>query len=690
MPHGDPPEPNFNHDDATLASSNATGSQSGLDAWHEDEFENESFLVSDKTSIIVTSIVAHLIVVLTLALVQLHSPAQEELLLLAPALQPPPEPVQFVSELEYSDEVSSEMGADSFSQAEAATASAEMFSDILDIPAPTVPDPVDLGQIMVNQMFTQSVAPLERLMNQKGKVGEGTQGASGAIDRLTFEILKSMEERPTLVVWLFDQSGSLNRQRAEIIGRFDRIYEELGIVQSNDERYASKNQKDAPLLTSIVGFGKTVQLYNKTPTNKLKKIKQIISSIQVDDSGIENVFTAVEEAAREFKRFRRNVGGNGPTRNVLFVVVTDERGDDGIRLESSIASCRKSGIPVHVIGVPAPFGREHTFVKYIDPDTRFSQRPQWAQVDQGPETFFPERVQVGFTADFREEPTIDSGFGPYGLTRMCYETGGIYFTVHPNRRLNRVIRRGEVDPYASDLQYFFDPEIMARYRPDYLPAKDYVALVKSSTLRRSLVNAAQLKPVQGVGRPRRRFVKIDDARLAADLTRAQQDAAKLEPTLVRMAQTLLPGMDHRDSETSLRWSAGYDLAMGRVLAQKVRTETYNAMLAMAKRGMSFQKAKNNTWVLRPSANITVGSRWEREAKKAAELLNDVIAKHKGTPWAMLAKNELDVPIGWKWTETFTDLAPPRERPGNNPNPRPPQNDRARMIPRAPTRPVPKL
>ena len=52
----------------------------------------------------------------------------------------------------------------------------------------------------------------------------------------------------------------------------------------------------------------------------------------------------------------------------MFVVVTDERGDDASQLEQSIEGCRKWGIPVYVIGVPAPFGREHTFVKYVDPD----------------------------------------------------------------------------------------------------------------------------------------------------------------------------------------------------------------------------------------------------------------------------------------------------------------------------------
>lgn len=201
-----------------------------------------------------------------------------------------------------------------------------------------------------------------------------------------------------------------------------------------------------------------------------------------------------------------------------------------------------------------------------------------------------------------------------------------------------------------------------------------------------------MRPVTGLSRPRTRFVQVNIATLAGELTTAQQEAARLEPTLIRMAETLEPGMKFRESEESPRWRAGYDLAMGRVLAQKVRTETYNAMLAKAKRGMNFEKEKNNTWILEPSEEISVGSKWEREAATASELLTTVATEHDGTPWALLAKQELAVPLGWKWVEEYTDLNPPKaNRPANNnPNPPAPADDKKRMLKKTPKRPVPKL
>ncbi|MDF1840637.1 MAG: VWA domain-containing protein [Rubripirellula sp.] len=667
--------------------------QRDVDAWNEEELEEESLLENQEATALIGSMLVHLIIILTLALVPLRPPFDEEAVVIVSPPDYSQEKIEMIDEVTYSEVPQTEVGANSMSDMSMAEASAETFAEIAEIPNPVELEPTDLGQVMVNQVFQQAVAPLDKLIDQKGKVGEGAEGANGAVDRITFEILQSLEERPTLVVWLFDQSGSLNRQRQEIRDRFDRIYTELGIAEESGAEGFKKTNNDAPLLTSVIGFGSGVTLYTTDPTDNLADIKSIVNNIDVDGTGEEMVFNAVNSAAEEYKSLRRSRGSQGPQRNVLFVVVTDERGDDANMLESSITTCRKWGIPVYVVGVPAPFGREHTLVKYVDPDPKFDQSPQWAQVDQGPETFLPERVQVGFTGDFQEEPVIDSGFGPYALTRLCYETGGIYFTVHPNRNVNRRVRRGEIDEYASNLSYFFDPIAMSRYRPDYLSPQDYVSMVKASPLRQALVTAAQMKPATGITRPQTRFVRRAEPQLVGDLTTAQQAAAKLEPTLARMAQTLSPGIEARDSEESPRWKAGFDLAMGRVLAQKVRTETYNAMLAKAKRGMKFKEEKNNTWILDPSDDISVGSKWKTEANRARDLLQSVVEDHKGTPWALLAQRELETPIGWTWKEEFTDLTPtPRGNPGNNNNnnPAPPQDDQARMLKKPPKRPVPKL
>ncbi|MEO1524460.1 MAG: vWA domain-containing protein [Planctomycetota bacterium] len=666
-----------------------------VDAWDEEELEEEPALQTDESAALFGSMAIHILIIVSLAIMPTQLVEDEEaVVIVSTPIEQEDEPI--IEKVVYSEIPEIEVGANSTAESEMADASAEMFAEVAEIPSPVDLEQSDLGDIEVNRIFSQPMAPMDRLTDQKGTVGQGETGAAGAVDRLTFEILKSMEERPTLVVWLFDQSGSLHRQRREIRDRFDRIYDELGIVNKMDERPVAEKRRgmnhDAQLLNSVIGFGERVTLFTESPTEDVDEIKQIVDNIETDDSGVERVFGAIKTAADEYKSLRRSRGDQGPMRNVMLVVVTDERGDDEHMVEDSINICRRYAMPVYIIGVPAPFGRRETLVKYVDPDPKYDQTPQWASVDQGPESFFPERVQLSFTGNFESEPVIDSGFGPYALTRLCYETGGIFFNVHPNRNVARRVRTREIAAFASGMEYFFDPAKMSRYRPDYLAPQDYVSKVKASPLRNALVTAAQRKPASGITRPRLEFIGADQARLAADLTRAQQDAARLEQPLGQLAMILQPGMKHREDESSPRWRAGYDLAMGRVLAQKVRTETYNAMLAKAKLGMAFKEEKNNTWVLEPSNEVTVGSKWKREAETARNLLETVIKEHEGTPWELLAQKELEVPIGWTWTEKFTDLSPPApRRPGNNNNnPRPPRDDQKRMLKKAPKRPVPKL
>ncbi len=158
--------------------------------------------------------------------------------------------------------------------------------------------------------------------------------------------------------------------------------------------------------------------------------------------------------------------------------------------------------------------------------------------------------------------------------------------------------------------------------------------------------------------------------LAAELSRAQRAAAIRQPELDRLCQVLLAGEKDRPKLRSLRWQAGYDLALGRALAAKVRTDGYNVMLAAAKQGTPFEDERSNTWQLhsdRPLANSTL----DKYGEQAEALLRQVVADHAGTPWAKLAARELETPLGWRWGETYTYI-PELAQPNNNnpPQPRP--------------------
>jgi hypothetical protein len=320
-------------------------------------------------------------------------------------------------------------------------------------------------------------------------------------------------------------------------------------------------------------------------------------------------------------------------------------------------------MPVYVIGVPAPFGQRQAYVKYVDPDPAYDQNAQNIPVDQGPESALPESVQLGFSDEKWDRfSSIDSGFGPYALTRLCYETGGVFFAVHPNRPTGAGHVK-ETDAMATRISQFFDPEVMRTYHPDYVSYKQYEHLLRENKARMALVEAAKLSMIEPMEKPRLRFPKRSDAELKTDMDVAQRTAAVLEPRLEQLYNVLKLGEKDRAKLTGSRWQAGYDLAMGRVLAVRVRTAGYNAILAKAKNGMKFQDESNDTWELVHADEVTVNSALEKAAAQSREYLKRVVENHPGTPWAYLAERELAEPLGWKWIEKHTNVRPPMARNG---------------------------
>ncbi len=676
---------------ATQPSENDIASVSNLeseDALADEMSPTPSYFDRDSVAFF-TSLLGHLALFVGLAAIPVISEITKPELIIRslPVEENEPE-FEVNSEIVYSDDPSEKIGSDSIGQSAMAMSAAPTLAEISEFVTPQMtPSPIAKLDLSVN--VQQAVALTQSTSAVRGMTGYGVAGTEGAVDRVTYEIIQSIEERPTLVVWLFDASVSLSQRRQEIRDRFDKIYEEIGLVSKlkND-----KNQTTDRLLTSVVSFGSQVNLLLDKPTEDLNLIRNAIDGIQVDSSGVEMVFSALYMAADKFKRMRID-RGDGPDRNVMLIAVTDERGDDTQGMDQTIDICRKFAIPVFIMGVPAPFGREFTYIKYVDPDPKFDQSPQWAQIDQGPETLAPERVQIGYKDNFFEEPTIDSGFGPYALSRICYETGGIFFTIHPNRKYDRDIGRGTTKAFASHLQRFFDPEIMERYRPDYLSLAEYEQAVRKSPLRTALLNASQMARTGVLEQPKVRFVKREEAAFVRELTESQQASARLDPGLTMLCQTLAQGEVGRKTELSARWLASYDLSIATSQGERIRNETYNQMLGKAKRGMNFEDTKNNTWTLVPNDEISVNSRLQKEADEAKAIFTRIVNEHPGTPWAYLARRELERPIGWKWVESFTDLDPPKprmERPDNNNIPMP-NDEKARMLQAPPPkRPIPKL
>lgn len=619
----------------------------------------------------------HTVLLVALAAMTLALPQVREELDLAYLAEELPEEELLPQEFFSADEPLEDIGALSQAGDESARASAmvieeqslvrfdpELLADYGELLTVDVESPVFSGPELTDEISVQGIG------------SQGVSGAVGAIDRITHEILTSVEQQRTLVVWLFDQSGSLRKEREQILARFERIYTELGVIEAA-ENPAFKKHHDKPLLTAVVGFGKNPQMLTTEPTDRIEEIEAAAASIADDDTGQENVFRAIRMTAEKFRSYRLE---RQDRRNVMIVVFTDEAGDDVSRSDATVDLCRKLGMPVYVVGRPAPFGREKAYVKWIDPDPNFDQRPQWVPVTLGPETLMPERLKLHFAGSRGRDDLLDSGYGPYALTRLCYETGGLYFAAHPNRAVGKFVSGRDTSNLASHFTAFFDPETMRRYQPDYITLKEYQDRLQANRACRSLIEAARLSWTSPLEEIRRRFPKRDDASLAASLSVAQRAAAIRQPQLDRLYQILLAGEEDRENIKSPRWQAGYDLALGRALAAKVRNDGYNAILARAKLGLEFQNPENNTWVL-ASDQTFANSHLEKLAGQAEEHLRRVLSDHPATPWALLAEQELDSPFGWSWDEDYTFIPPPQVSNNNAPSPNRPQPQRPTRPPR---------
>ena len=625
------------------------------------------------------SLVIHVVVLVTLAVAGLStvSPAPKQITVIETPMEEEHEILEIPREVTLDQLVEVDPGSQSEKGFESVESLAQEVSEV-SVVAVEMPDLISDDMTIEPLDVVSTGLNYNESLTVKGTSGVGETGASGAVDRLTLEIAASLEQRSTVVCWVFDQSVSLSGQRKEIASRLERVFDELGLTSTTQAN---------ELFNLVYAYGKQVTPVIDKPTRDVADVVAAINRIPVDESGLENTFTAIAEAAKKAKQVRLS---GADRRNVMIVTFTDEVGNDQQYADSVATFCRAQAMRVFVVGVPAPFGKTEVRMKFVEFDPKYAADEQWAVVEQGPESLYPEFVNV--RPKNSPDDSIDSGFGPFSLSKLCAETGGIYFAVHANRDTRGRVNDSATAAMSSHLRYFFDPKVMRDYRPDYLPLAQIDKMLVANKAKAALVAAAKAAQVSPMDAPTMRFPREDDGKLALLLGEAQKKAAVLEPKIEVLYGMLAAGVPDRAkiAPEEKRWQAGFDLALGRVLALKVRTNAYNIMLAQAKSGMKFKNPKNDTWILNPSNEVSqVGSQTERLAKQADEVLRRVVAEHPGTPWAQMAAEDLRNPLGYSWEETYTGVNAPKPGNGNgNPNP---SDDKKRMLaPPAPKRDLKKI
>lgn len=448
------------------------------------------------------------------------------------------------------------------------------------------------------------------------------------IERVTSLLKDAVDYAPTLAVWIIDESKSSRTHVTKIGAAIRQPYSQL------------KQESDANrFLTAVCTFGQKTQFPVDTPSPDPASLANSIDSLQQDGSGKEMVFTAIGEALGKYAGYRTE-----QKREVIFFVVTDEAGDDQAAADQLTSQVSKYGIPIYVLGVPAPLGRTAAV------DGSLEVTGSATAIKQGPESLYSEHIELGFWGGMNDFQLLDSGFGPFALEKLCQASNGRYIALRPPTS-GYSFASSTANEWPNSGVWQPDTGAMRKYAPDYVTEAEYQALLKGNAACMALHNAAQLSRIEFSQTPITTFIKRSEAQLSTDVQRAQQFAAKHGPALEKLYDTLEKGEADRPKLTSARWKAAYDLALGRAAAAHARVEGYNEMLAALKRGKNFEDESHNTWNLAPAESTDANTKLRKLCEKAKQYLEDVIKDHPGTPWAKLAERELQTPLGWEWTES---------------------------------------
>ena len=437
-----------------------------------------------------------------------------------------------------------------------------------------------------------------------------------ALDQLAREILRHLKDHKLTVVWLFDESTSMQDDQRTILEKFDRVTSELKIN-------VEPSKKSAGALThAIVGFGQGIDYVLEKPHDDIDRIGRAIKHLKIDQTGIENTMGAIRNVVEHYSSLIRK-----DDRRLLIVLVTDESGDDGADVEEARQALKKYKVPLFVIGRQSLFGYPYAHHRYIDPVTKDVYHPL---IRRGPETADLELYQWdGLYDRWDEQP---SGFAPYELARLTKDSGGIYFVL-PSEEFMRMSQREKAYSITQ----------LKEYLPEYDNRLTYLEKRNSSPLRQ-MVHAIVLEGTNFIYR--RNFPIEPEDLVKAALEEGEKAGLKLNFLLD--VQKRLEGLAKvRDRDPEKRWQAHYDLMLAQTVAFQVKAYEYRALMASIVKAPPAPKRQPGpdlmiTWVVdHAKAPLAPPNATAKKYAEAERLLKQVIIRHPKTPWADLAQDAIN-------------------------------------------------
>lgn len=454
----------------------------------------------------------------------------------------------------------------------------------------------------------------------KGEPRDIVDDYQTAMDRIAQEIMWMLDKTSVTVVWVFDQSESMEDDRKEIRDRVENVYNQLGIK--------GNNHGDA-LLTAVTSYGANfVDHTQGKPTSKRTEIQQAIDAVPRDETGEEMMCQAVGAAISAYRKAAQR------GRQMCLILVTDESGNrknNDAFLEKAIAAAKATKCKIFVLGRESVFGYPYAHILWIADDTK---RHHWLRIDRGPETAFPEQLQTnGF---HRRHDAFSSGFGPYEQTRMARETNGVFFML-PSVETNLVGAQKER----------YELEALRPYRPD-LRARQEVFIDRDKYPLRSLIwkVISDLNPHNNSNKAVEMQMQfsLEPAKFREQMKRQQGRALLHLQYMAEAEKALAAGKRLREQEADPRWQANYDIIFAQLVAYQARMYEYGVALEDFMRNPKTAPPTRGTALLVHWDVGTVKKVRTEESKpyidRATVLFKEIQETHPGSPWAARAAWEL--------------------------------------------------
>ena len=188
----------------------------------------------------------------------------------------------------------------------------------------SLPNNISIGGMRQSPLNTLPTAPAADLYGGGMIAGDpvfDVKNIGAALDQLAREILRHLADHKLTVVWLFDESVSMQDDQRTILEKFDRVSSEL-------KKNIEPGKKSSGALNhAIVGFGEGMDFVLKKPTLDIDEIGRAIKKLRADTSGIENTMHAISKTVEAYSDLI------GKDRKMLLILVTDESSDDGADVE---------------------------------------------------------------------------------------------------------------------------------------------------------------------------------------------------------------------------------------------------------------------------------------------------------------------------------------------------------------------